>query len=131
MQWLHRHLDAMLDVRKLFPAARSVICVAVNYHHSLEPVPDDAPRGRIARYALGDDYHEVMKDRLHELADAIRQQWPEAETKCGVDTSPILEREFAAAAGVGWIGKNTCIINPRIGSWLLLGEVLTLPGSGV
>lgn len=125
MQWLNRHLDAMLDVRSLFPASRSVVCVAVNYQRQLLEPSGDEPRGRIARYALGDDYHEVMKPRLHALADAIRKRWPTAETKCGVDSSPILEREFAAAAGIGWLAKNTCIINPRLGSWLLLGEVLT------
>lgn len=125
MQWLNRHLDAMLDVRTILPAARSVVCVAVNYQRELAEPADDRPRGRIARYALGDDYHEVIKSRLHALADAIRGRWPGAETKCGVDSSPILEREFAAAAGVGWIGKNTCVIHPGMGSWLLLGEVLT------
>ncbi|GEM_PF-62238 len=125
MQWLNRHLEAMIDVRSFFPVARSVICVAVNYHRQLTEPSGDEPRGRIARYALGDDYHEVMKPRLHALADAIRRQWPVAEMKCGVDSSPILEREFAAASGIGWLAKNTCIINPGLGSWLLLGEVLT------
>lgn len=125
MQWLNRHLDAMLDVHAYFPAARSVICVAVNYHRELEDSSDKRPRGKIARYALGDDYHEVMKPRLYALADAIRRRWPAAETKCSVDSSPVLEREFAAAAGIGWLAKNTCIINPSVGSWLLLGEVLT------
>lgn len=125
MQWLNRHLDAMLDVHAYFPAARSVICVAVNYHRQLEESSDKQRRGKIARYALGDDYHEVMKPRLYALADAIRGRWPAAQTKCAVDSSPVLEREFAAAAGIGWIGKNTCILNARIGSWLVLGEVLT------
>jgi epoxyqueuosine reductase len=125
MQWLNRHLDAMLDVRSYFPAARSVICVAINYHAQLAEPPADVPSGKIARYALGDDYHEVMKPRLYAIADAIRQRWPEAQTKCAVDSSPVLEREFAATAGIGWIGKNTCILNARLGSWLVLGEVLT------
>ena len=81
--------------------------------------------GRIARYALGDDYHEWMKLRLHALADWIRRAAPGAQTRCAVDTSPLLERELAARAGIGWIGKNTCVIHPRLGSWLFLGEILT------
>lgn len=81
--------------------------------------------GLIARYALGEDYHEVMKPRLHALADAIRRQFPSEQTKCCVDTTPILEREAAALAGLGWIGKNNCLINRQWGSWLVLGEVVT------
>ena len=81
--------------------------------------------GLIARYALGEDYHEVMKPRLHALADAIRCQFPGEQTKCCVDTTPILEREAAALAGLGWIGKNNCLINREWGSWLVLGEVVT------
>lgn len=81
--------------------------------------------GRIARYALGEDYHEVLKRKVHKLADAIRQHFPGAKTKCGVDITAILEREAAALAGLGWIGKNGCLINPEWGSWLVLAEVIT------
>jgi len=81
--------------------------------------------GRIARYALGEDYHEIIKPRLHKLADWLKEISPQSDTRCAVDTAPVMEKELAARAGVGWLGKNTCIINPRIGSWLLLGEVLT------
>jgi epoxyqueuosine reductase len=84
-----------------------------------------APRGRIARYALGDDYHEVIKARLWKLADWIRQRVPEAMTRACVDTAPVMEKELAVRAGIGWMGKNTCVIHPQIGSWLLLGEVIT------
>jgi epoxyqueuosine reductase len=83
------------------------------------------PSARIARYALGDDYHELIKHRLYDLADWIRDTLPGARTKCGVDTVPVMEKELAARAGIGWMGKNTCIINEQIGSWVLLGEVLT------
>ena len=124
MQWMHRHLDAKVDVRKYMPEARSIICVAINYHFPLTSPPDAKARGRIARYALGDDYHEVFRQRLHKLADVVRNRLPGEITKCCCDTSPVLEREYAQAAGIGWIGKNTCVIHPRMGSWLLLGEVL-------
>ena len=129
MEYLSRRFDERTDPATYFPGAKSVVCVAMNYHTPLEPPPpsggDAAPQGRIARYALGDDYHEHIKRKLHELADWIRAAAPEAQTRCGVDTAPIAEKELAARAGVGWMGKNTCIINENIGSWLLLGEVIT------
>jgi epoxyqueuosine reductase len=127
MEYLDRRFDERTDPSTYLPGARSVICVALNYHVVLEPVPDVGREhhGRIARYALGDDYHELIKSRLYELADFIRSRAPQAQTRCGVDTAPIMEKELAARAGVGWIGKNTCLINPQIGSWLLLGEIIT------
>lgn len=123
MQYLARRFEERAGPAKYLPGARSVICVAMNYHAPLQAAPDD--RGRIARYALGDDYHEVMKPRLHALADWIRSQAPEAQTRAAVDTAPVTEKELAARAGVGWMGKNTCIIHPQMGSWLVLGELLT------
>lgn len=81
--------------------------------------------GKIARYAWGEDYHEVIKSRLHQLADWIKERAPDAQTRCAVDTAPVMEKELAARAGIGWQGKNTCIINEKIGSWVLLGEILT------
>jgi epoxyqueuosine reductase len=127
MDYLARRFAERVDLSVYFPGVRSAICVAVNYHVPLEPLPEEQKpwHGRIARYALGDDYHEWIKQRLHRLADWLRARAPEAQTRCGVDTAPIMERELAARAGVGWIGKNTCIISPKIGSWLFLGEVLT------
>ncbi len=123
MEYLAKRFDERTDPATYLPGARSVICVAMNYHAPLEQAPADA--GKIARYALGNDYHELIKPRLHQLADLIRQLAPDAQTKCGVDTAPIMEKELAASAGVGWLGKNTCIINEQIGSWLFLGEVIT------
>src|SRR5206468_3571608 len=78
-----------------------------------------AHHGRIAQYALGDDYHDVIKGKLHQLADWIRQRAPEAQTRACVDTAPVMEKELSARAGVGWLGKNCCTINETIGSWLL------------
>jgi epoxyqueuosine reductase len=142
MEYLSARFDERTDPRAYMPGAASVICVAMNYFVPLEevrPPPLSSPgvpgegigarlennRGRIARYALGMDYHELIKDRLHQLADFVREIDPAAQTRCAVDTAPIMEKELSARAGVGWMGKNTCIISPDIGSWLLLGEVMT------
>jgi len=125
MQYLHRRFEQRVDPASYLPGAKSVICVAMNYCVPLAPPPQGSSHGRIARYALGQDYHELFKARLYQLADWIRARVPDAQTRCAVDTAPVMEKELAARAGVGWIGKNTCIINERIGSWLLLGEVLT------
>jgi epoxyqueuosine reductase len=127
MDYLAERFDERTDPGVYLPGARSVICLAMNYHTPLEPVPDDARpfHGRVARYALGDDYHEIIKRRLHALADWLRDAAPGTLTKSGVDTAPVMEKGLAARAGVGWQGKNTCVINEQIGSWLLLGEILT------
>ena len=127
MHYLAWRFEERIDPAVYLPGAASVICVAVNYHVPLESAPAGAAetRGRIARYALGTDYHDWIKDRLHALADWLREQAPGATARAAVDTAPVLERELAARAGIGWVGKNTCVIHPRVGSWILLGEVLT------
>ncbi len=84
-----------------------------------------SPLGRIASYAHGDDYHWVMKRRMHAMADELRVLWPEHEFRSCVDTAPLMEREHAARAGLGWIGKHTLLIHPQFGSWLYLGEIVT------
>jgi epoxyqueuosine reductase len=124
MHYLHDRVDERLDPARFLPGAKSVICVAMNYHVPLEPTPHANPV-KVARYALGIDYHEHVKPRLYAIADWLRAIVPGALTKCGVDTVPLLERELAARAGIGWVGKNTCVIHPFQGSWFLLGEVLT------
>jgi epoxyqueuosine reductase len=123
MQYLWHRFEQRTDPATYFPGASSVICLGLNY---FVPLHDPPPgNGRVARYALGADYHELIKTRLHKLADWIHEIAPEARTRCGVDTAPIMEKELSARAGIGWVGKNTCLINEKIGSWILLGEVLT------
>jgi epoxyqueuosine reductase len=126
MGYLSKRFAERADPAVYLPGAKSTICVALNYYVELEPVPADQParKGKVARYALGDDYHELIKNRLYSLADWLRET-AHCHTLCGIDTAPVMEKELAARAGIGWIGKNTCTINPRIGSWLLLGEILT------
>jgi epoxyqueuosine reductase len=127
MEYLADRFNERTNPSAYFPQAASIICVAVNYFVPLQPVPADEKsyQGKIARYALADDYHDGLKSRLHQLADYVRWLAPQSETRCCTDTAPVMEKELAARAGIGWIGKNTCIINEQIGSWLFLGEVLT------
>jgi epoxyqueuosine reductase len=124
MRYLKNRFAERTDPAIYFPGTSSIVCVAINYHVQLDPAPETGV-GRIARYALGGDYHKILTDRLHTLADWLRTEVPGSQTRCGVDTAPIMEKEFAARAGIGWMGKNTCIIDPQVGSYLLLGEMLT------
>jgi epoxyqueuosine reductase len=124
MDWLADRFNERTDPAQYFPGARTAICVASNYKVDLEPA-SSSDEGRIARYALGDDYHTVMKDRLHDLADWLRAEIPGTKTRSSVDTAPVMEKELAARAGIGWMGKNTCILNEKIGSFILLGQILT------
>ena len=124
MAYLADRADERLDPAVYFPGVRTAVCVAVNYRTPLADPPPGV-NGRVARYALGDDYHDVIKPRLYDLADWLREAVPGCRTRCGVDTVPVMEKELAARGGVGWMGKNTCVIHPAVGSFLLLGEVLT------
>jgi epoxyqueuosine reductase len=116
------------DPRLIVPEARSAVVVAMSYYQGSPPstqTSHDEKRGRVARYAWGDDYHEIMWKRLDRLLEFVQSQADRPVSgRRYVDTGPILERELAVRAGLGWFGKNTMLINPRLGSWLLLGELL-------
>ena len=127
MDYLERHLPLKVDVRQLLTEAKSVISLAMNYY-TLDPpkaLAEDPARGQISRYAWGDDYHEVIRQRLSELVDFIKKTAEtELKARVCVDTAPLIEREYAQKAGIGWIGKNTNLIHWRSGSWYFLAEVL-------
>jgi len=126
MGWLAEHVAERCDPARVLEGARSVLVVADRYaERGAEDEALGPGRGRIARYARGRDYHTVMKKRLHGLCDALRAEGSGAEFRAFVDTAPVLEREHAARAGLGWIGKHTLLIHPRMGSYFLLGGVLT------
>ena len=127
MAWLESRLEERLDPAVYLPGARSIICVADRYHDgSRDSVHPDGPlRGRIARYARGRDYHKTMKKRLVRLAKAWNERRPDAGFRPCVDTAPLLEREHAMRAGLGLVGKHTLLIEPGVGSWMLLGAVVT------
>ena len=129
MGYLGRRLETRLDPSQVFPGARSALCVALQYHPlyveegERQPEPSGDLWRRVARYARGKDYHDVMGARLKTLEDRIREAFPGCETRRHIDTGPVLERELAARAGMGAVGKNTLLLHPEGGSWFLLGEV--------
>ncbi len=120
-----RARERRADPRMILPECESILTLAMNYFQGEWPHTAEEHTGRVARYAWNDDYHDVMLERLQELVEFITTEAdrPIAH-KIYTDTGPLLERELAQRAGLGWIGKNTNLINPRIGSWLLLAEVL-------
>jgi len=127
MGYLHRTAERRADVRNVMPSARTVVATATVYNtarpYSTECA--DPNRAQIARYAWGDDYHEVIGARLDALVAWMRERSPEPfEARAYVDTGPVQERVYAQHAGIGWIGKNTCLINPELGSWVFLGAIL-------
>src|SRR5256885_8219975 len=124
MSYLERGEEKRCDPQKVLAGARSVIVLALNYwqgEHS--KAQGNEATGRIARYAWGDDYHEVIKAKLDKIDNFLRRFG--GIQKCYVDTGPILERDHAAQAGVGWHGKSTMLIDTRLGTWFFLGEILT------
>ena len=148
MAWMGRSADRRADVRAVVPGARSVIVTGTIYNTDRpystpedrtgsdvsniaisDPIAQGEERALIARYAWGDDYHDVLKQRLEALLAWMRETSPlPFEARAYVDTGPVQERVFAQYAGLGWIGKNTCLINPELGSWLFLAEIIcTLP----
>src|ERR1700733_6455459 len=141
-EWLARgyagEMDYLRDPRRSDPrlvldGAQSLIVVALNYNSPLPystelPVThaDESPRGWISRYAWGDDYHQVLHEKLDALVAAMRAQFPQTfEARSYIDTGPIIERIAAKYAGLGWLAKNTCLINEEMGSWLFLGVIVT------
>jgi epoxyqueuosine reductase len=120
MAWLARNQERRVDPQQVLPGARSVIVLALNYWQGPEPAP---PQGKIARYAWGDDYHDLIEKKLEQLDAFLRTAG--GVQKCYVDTGPMLERDHAAAAGAGWHGKSTMLISPQLGAWFFLAEILT------
>ena len=125
MAWLERNADKRIDPQKVLPGAKSVICLAVSYQNSEFQI-SNFKSGVIARYAQFKDYHDVLAEKLKLLAD-FANQLGDAETRSlwYVDTGPVLERDFAQRAGLGFIGKHTNLISRRLGNWIFLAEILT------
>lgn len=126
MTYLAEHVSLRIDPSVMLPGAKSILCVADRYHRGGPDRRDPSERrGRVARYARGEDYHKIMKRRLHALCDELQRAFPDELFRTCVDTAPVLEREHAQRAGIGAVGKNTLLIQPGVGSYLLLGEIIT------
>src|SRR5438445_1070070 len=125
MHYMHRHERARRDPASILPEVRSVVLVGVSYNpEEDEGTGRDQPAGKVARYARGPDYHDVLRDRLNRLLAWLRQEVPGCVGRGVVDTAPLLERDFARRAGLGWVGKNTMLIHKKLGSYLFLGALL-------
>ena len=123
MDWIGRGAEKRSDPQKVLPGARSVIVLALNYWQGEEKEARGRESGRIARYAWGDDYHELMEKKLRELDSFLTSTG--GQQKFYVDTGPVLERDFAAEAGIGWHGKSTMLLNRQLGTWFFLAEIFT------
>jgi epoxyqueuosine reductase len=126
MDWMARDIDRRADPQVIWPEARSIICVGVNYGPAEDPlcVHHEPERGAISVYARGRDYHDVLKKRLKAFGRWVASAY-ECEVKIFVDTAAVMEKPLAMRAGLGWVGKHTNLVSRRFGSWLFLGEVFT------
>jgi len=124
MSYMQRGEEKRCDPEKVLPGARSIVALALNYYQGEKaPAVATGRTGRIARYAWGDDYHDVIERKLNNIDEFLRNFG--GEQKCYVDTGPVLERDYAAQAGLGWHGKSTMLIDERLGTWFFLAEILT------
>jgi epoxyqueuosine reductase len=132
MDYMERHEEARRHPAGVLPTVRTVLMAAMNYAPAREPSTSDreelaAPHnltGKIARYARGDDYHDILRCKFKQLLAWIQREVPGTEGRAVVDTAPLLERDFARRAGLGWFGKNTMLIHKKLGSYFLLGALL-------
>jgi epoxyqueuosine reductase len=124
MRYMTARSEAYRHPRHVLEEAKSILVLAVNYR-TVTPESARAGQGSVSRYAWGSDYHDLVRQKLHRLADFHRRLVPAAHVRGVVDTAPLLERWFAQQAGLGWIGKNSLLVNERFGSWLFLGALLS------
>jgi len=124
MAWLERNSDKREDINLILENVRSVIVVGLNYYSDYK-YTDEPGYGKISRYAWGDDYHDVLLKKIESLSDFISSINPEIKNKCYVDTGPILEKQWAVKAGLGWQGKNSLILSKALGSYFFIGIILS------
>lgn len=122
MNYMENHFDKRLDPRKLVDGAKSVVSLALNYYTDEKQQDPNAPK--ISKYAYGEDYHDVIKEKLSALLEFIRQEIGEVNGRSFVDSAPVLDKVWAKKAGLGWIGKNTNLINKKSGSFFFLAELI-------
>ena len=118
MAYMENHYDKRLDPRKLVPGAKSIVSLAYNYFPGQDLADGEKPR--IAKYAYGEDYHLVVKDKLFELLDSLRESLGEIQGRCFVDSAPVMERAWAKRSGLGLVGKNSLLLRKNEGSFFFL-----------
>jgi len=124
MEYMERNLEKRKDISKIFPDAKSIISLGVNYYTD-EQYTNQKNKGKISRYAWGKDYHLVIWEKLNQLESELKEIDPEFESKSYVDTGPVMDKAWAVRAGLGWLGKHTNIINKEIGSWFFIANLIT------
>lgn len=122
MRYMEHHFDKRLDPTKLVPGAKSVVSLLLNYH--TDNVQSDSSAPKISSYAFGQDYHSVIKEKLYELLSIIREHIGEVEGRVFVDSAPVMDKAWAAKAGLGWVGKNTNLIAKQVGSFFFIAEMI-------
>lgn len=122
MSYMANHFDLRVDPTKLVPDSKSVICLSYNYFTNKKQQDPEAPK--IATYAYGKDYHKVVKKKLKIFLQRIQEKYGDIHGRCFVDSAPLLERDLAKRAGLGWVGKNTLMIQPKQGSYFFLAEIV-------
>lgn len=124
MKWMEKNPERRVDPSAILPGARSIVSVAMNYY-SAQQHSEDSSAGKVSRYAWGDDYHDMLGDRLDRLSEWLKEQAPNSKSRRYVDTGPVMEKAWAVRAGIGWLGKHTNVITRELGSWVFLGEIIT------
>lgn len=122
MSYMENHFDKRLDPRKLVPGAKSVISLTFNYYTDQKQKDPEAPK--ISQYAYGTDYHFVVKDKLVELMHEMRDRFGDIDGRVFVDSAPVLDKAWAAKSGLGWVGKNSNLIHPKVGSFFFIAEII-------
>lgn len=121
MDYLIKHSPLKTNPKKILPNAKSIILVTLNYYQKHQ---NSGQNGRVARYAWGRDYHKIFKKKLQKLDQFLKELYPQAQTRFFADSGPLLERSYATQSNLGYIGKNTMLITPKFGSWVLIGEII-------
>lgn len=124
MRWLADSYDTRVDPLRYFPECKSVISLGLNYYTADESAVINLDTMRVSKYALGRDYHKVLKEKLQQFLRVLRDADPTVAGKVCVDTSPVMDKYWAVRGGIGWTGKHSVVINPEIGTWMFLGELL-------
>ncbi|MBI9070649.1 MAG: tRNA epoxyqueuosine(34) reductase QueG [Melioribacteraceae bacterium] len=124
MEYMERNIEKRKDVRKILPSAKSVISVGLNYYKA-EQFENQPGSGKVSKYAWGTDYHYIIWDKLEILETELKIINPQVECKSYVDTGPVMDKAWASRSGLGWIGKNSNVINKQIGSWFFIANIIT------